>query len=109
MPKSHRSPIHMTTILYIDDEPLVADASVRFLTHSGFEVDKALSGREALEKLRAGRYDAVISDYHMPGMTGIELLKIIRSDIGDIPFILFTGKGREEVVIEAIEHGVDYC
>lgn len=108
MPKSHRSPIHMTTILYIDDEPLVADASVRFLTHSGFEVDKALSGREALEKLRAGRYDAVISDYHMPGMTGIELLKIIRSDIGDIPFILFTGKGREEVVIEAIEHGVDY-
>lgn len=44
----------------------------------------------------------------MPGMDGIELLKVIRERFGDIPFVLFTGRGREEIVIEAIESGADF-
>ena len=58
-------------------------------------------------KLRASHYDAIISDYQMPGMDGIEFLKLVRAE-SDIPFGLFTGKGREEVVIEAINYGADF-
>ncbi|MDD1719450.1 MAG: PAS domain S-box protein, partial [Methanoregulaceae archaeon] len=51
---------------------------------------------------------AIISDYSMPGMDGIELLKSVRARYGDVPFILFTGRGREEVVIAAINNGADF-
>ncbi|MHC1630477.1 MAG: response regulator, partial [Methanoculleaceae archaeon] len=47
-------------------------------------------------------FDAVVSDYKMPGIDGIELLRAVRNGGSDIPFIIFTGKGREEVVVEAI-------
>jgi PAS domain S-box-containing protein len=66
------------------------------------------SAHEGLEKLAAESFDAVISDYQMPGMDGIALLKEVRIAHGAIPFILFTGKGREEVVIEAINNGADF-
>lgn len=55
-----------------------------------------------------GSYDAVISDYQMPQMNGIELLKAIRAAGSPIPFIIFTGKGREDVVIEALNEGADF-
>jgi len=58
--------------------------------------------------LESGNIDAIISDYQMPGTDGIEFLKKIRASGNNIPFILFTGKGREEVVIEAINNGVDF-
>ena len=51
-------------------------------------------------------FDAIVSDFQMPEMNGITLLREIRST-SDIPFILFTGKGREEVVIDAINTGAD--
>ena len=52
-------------------------------------------------------YDAIVSDYQMPGEDGIDFLKSLRSVKNNIPFILFTGKGREEVVIEALNSGAD--
>jgi len=52
-------------------------------------------------------FDAIVSDFQMPEMNGITLLREIRST-SDIPFILFTGKGREEVVIDAINNGADF-
>ena len=53
-------------------------------------------------------YDAVILDYQMPETNGIDFLKLIRSRDDPIPFILFTGRGREEVVIEALNSGADF-
>lgn len=96
------------SILYVDDEPLLLKASQIFLESFGFIVDIADSGVQALEKLSTSTYDAIVSDYQMPKMDGIELLKEIRRRPLDIPFILFTGRGREEVVIEAIENGADF-
>jgi len=53
-------------------------------------------------------YDAIVSDYQMPEMDGIEFLKTVRGSGSDMPFIIFTGKGREDVVIEAINNGADF-
>lgn len=80
-----------------------------FLEQSGdFTVDGCISAREALVRMEKVLYDAIISDYQMPEIDGIAFLKEVRSLFGDIPFIIFTGRGREEVVIEAINSGVDF-
>lgn len=96
------------TVLYVDDEPHDLDLGKIFLERSGrFRVDTRISATEALEELRRRSYDAIVSDYLMPGMNGIAFLKAVRSEFGDIPFLLFTGRGREEVAIEAINSGAD--
>ncbi len=59
-------------------------------------------------QLKMTSYDAIVSDYQMPEIDGIGFLKWVRESLGDIPFILFTGKGREDVVIEAINNGADF-
>jgi len=99
----------MISLLYIDDEKDLLEIAKIFLERSGdFVVDILFSPIQAVDAIRSSRYDAIISDYEMPGMNGIELLKIVRSEFGDIPFILFTGRGREDVVIEAINNGADF-
>jgi len=99
----------MHSILYVDDEESLLSLSKLFLESMGlFSVDTLTSAPEAIERMKAQHYDAILSDYQMPDMDGIRFLKQVRSLFGDIPFILFTGKGREEVVIEAIDNGVDY-
>jgi len=95
-------------ILYVDDEPGLLEIGKMFLEQSGqFRVDTISSAPSALTRLNAHTYDAIISDYQMPNMDGIEFLQTVRSSGNTIPFILFTGRGREEVVIQAINHGVD--
>ena len=99
----------MISVLYVDDEPGLVALLRHYLRETGeFEVVTAGSGTEALALLERFRIDVVVSDYQMPGMDGIELLRECRRRFGDLPFILFTGRGREEIVIEAIEHGVDF-
>ncbi|WAC05592.1 MAG: PAS domain S-box protein [Methanoregula sp.] len=99
----------MISVLYIDDEPALLDISRRFLQRSGdLAVDVTPSAISALELIKTKPFDAIVSDYQMPEMDGIALLKEIRSRNPDLPFILFTGKGREEVVIEAINNGADF-
>ena len=73
-----------------------------------FRIETTGSAPEAIEKIQNTSYDAIVSDYQIPGMDGIVFLKEVRSRFGDIPFILFTGKGREEIAIEAINNGADF-
>ena len=99
----------MYKILYVDDEPELLELGKIFLkTRWGFSVNTAISANEALVQLRTCSYDAIISDYDMPGMDGISFLKYLRNEEYKEPFILFTGKSREEVVIEALNNGADY-
>ncbi|MCA1917180.1 response regulator [Methanospirillum hungatei] len=96
------------TLLLVDDEPPFLEAIRDYLSeYTEFYIECAVSGEEALEKIKTGRYDAVVSDYNMPEMTGVELLKGVRS-FSRIPFILFTGMGEREIIDEAIENDVDY-
>ena len=99
----------MITVLFVDDEPMLLELSKRYLETTGrFRVDTATSAQAALQKLKAGCYDAVVSDYQLPGMDGITFLTTLRNEYPILPFLFFTGRGREEVVIEAFEKGADY-
>ena len=101
--------IEQISVLYVDDEAALLDIAKLFLESAGpFTVDTSWSAMEALERLRDRRYDAIISDYQMPSMNGIELLRRIRTSGDMVPFILFTGRGREEVAIEALNSGADF-
>jgi PAS domain S-box-containing protein len=97
------------TVLLVDDEPGLTGIAKRFLERSGVcHVDIANSAADALVMLAKGQYNAVVSDYLMPDMDGITFLKTVRKGNTTIPFIVFTGKGREEVVIEALNNGADF-
>ena len=97
------------SLLYVDDEPALLDIAKIFLERSkDFFVDTKLSAQEGLDALKLHPYDAIVSNYHMPGMNGIQFLQAIREKHGDIPFVLFTGKGNEKVVIEAINSRADF-
>jgi PAS domain S-box-containing protein len=99
----------LISVLYVDDEEALLDITSVFLKRMGkFHVDTANSAEAALIKLNTGSYDVIVSDYQMPETDGIDLLKLVRDRYQDLPFILFTGKGREEIVIEAINNGVDF-
>lgn len=99
----------MYSVLYVDDEPDLLELGKLFLESSGeFAITTAISAERGIDLLTSLAFDAIVSDFQMPDMDGITFLRHVRSSFGDIPFILFTGRGREEVVIEAINNGVDF-
>ena len=99
----------MYHILYVDDDPALLEIGKLFLEEGGtFAVDTSPSAVDALDRLKSVQYDAIVSDYQMPTMDGITFLKTLRAAGNATPFIIFTGKGREEVVIEALNSGADF-
>ena len=95
-------------ILLVDDEEVVLDATRDYLTTNfSFDVDTVESGTQALDLLSQNQYDVIIADYEMEPMCGLDLLASIREKGDQTPFIIFTGKGREEVVIASFELGAD--
>jgi DNA-binding response OmpR family regulator len=99
----------MYSVLCVDDEPRLLEVTKLFLEDGGkFKVTTTTSAREALERLNTVPYDAIISDYQMPGMDGIEFLKKLKASGNTLPFIIFTGRGREEVAIDALNNGADF-
>ena len=99
-------------ILHVDDEPSFGDLVATFLERENeqFEVIQKTSASDALDRLdRDAGVDCIISDYDMPGKNGIEFLEAVRDEFPELPFILFTGKGSEEVASDAISAGAtDY-
>ncbi len=97
------------SILYVDDAEELHEPFRIFMESAGsFKVHTCSSSAEALARMAGGEYRAIVSDFQMPGMDGIELLRKLRSGNDTTPFILFTGKGREEVAINAINNGADF-
>lgn len=97
-------------VLVVDDFPTMRRIVKNLLKQLGFEnIDEAENGEEALRKLKGGDYGLVVSDWNMPVMEGIELLRHIRNDphLKDIPFLMVTAEAEKEKVIEAIKAGVD--
>jgi PAS domain S-box-containing protein len=99
----------MLSVLYVDDEPDLLELGKLFLEESlEYTIDTSISAADALIRLEQKKYDAIISDYQMPVMDGIKFLQVLRNRGDPIPFIIFTGRGREEVIIEALNSGVDF-
>lgn len=97
----------MIRVIYVDDEKDLLEIGKVFLERTGeLKVDTAQSAKEAEQAMVNSRYDVIVSDFQMPDMDGLQYLKKIRQRDKSIPFILFTGKGREEIVIEACNSGV---
>ncbi|MFA5366090.1 MAG: PAS domain S-box protein, partial [Candidatus Bathyarchaeia archaeon] len=95
-------------ILHVDDDCGFLEVAKQILELEGkFEVETAASVDEAFLKLADGVFDAVVSDYEMPGKNGLDFLGELKENKADVPFILFTGKGREEVAIRALNLGAD--
>jgi len=95
-------------VLHVDDEADFLNAAKQTLEMQGaFQVDTASSVEKATEKMKEKEYDAIVCDYIMPRRDGVQFLKELRDSENDIPFIIFTGKGREGVAIEALNLGAD--
>jgi signal transduction histidine kinase/CheY-like chemotaxis protein len=97
-------------VLHVDDDPAFAELAATFLEREDdrIEVLTATSAEAGLDRLDEG-IDCIVSDYDMPGLNGIEFLERVRAADDDRPFVLFTGKGSEEIASEAISAGVtDY-
>lgn len=98
-------------VLHVDDEPDLAEVVATFLEREDdrMQVRTATSPEDGLELLDEHPTDCVVSDYDMPGTNGIQFLETVRERDPDIPFILYTGKGSEEIASDAISAGVtDY-
>lgn len=98
----------MMKLLFVDEEPeILSIAELHLKKFGNYEIITALSVKDALVLLKDYRFDAIISDYEMPETDGLTFLKKIRESMPAVPFIFFSGKGREEVIIEAFRSGAD--
>jgi len=96
-------------ILLVDDQAAFLEITRLFLEKEGnISVDTSESAEDALTKLKQNKYDAVVSDYEMGGMDGIAFLSEFKKRAIDKPFIIFTGRSREDVVIKALNTGADF-
>jgi PAS domain S-box-containing protein len=96
-------------VLYIDDELVLLELGKRFLEKTGeFIVTPVTTVPKAIRLLEQEKFDVIISDFQMPVMNGIAFLQRLKADGDTTPFIIFTGKSRGDVVIEALNAGADF-
>ena len=99
----------MANILYVDDEPAIGLILQDTLERMGHQATGATNVPEALAALAQRDIDLIISDYRMPGMSGLDLLELLRDEGRDIPLIMLTGHATIEHAVAAIKAGAsDY-
>jgi signal transduction histidine kinase len=101
-----RSNVHPRTILIVDDEKEIADLLVTVMEKHGHKATPYLNGESALERIKKGGVDILITDLKMPGMSGLELIQMTRQTDKDIEIIVITGYGTMEIFLQAIREGV---
>lgn len=100
---------YKASILVVDDEKVIHESCGRILREEGYGVETALSGQEALQKLKEKRYDLVLSDIKMPGMDGVETLEKMKKEVPDITVVMFTGYSSVETARGSMKLGAfDY-
>src|SRR6266480_5511079 len=92
-------------ILIADDDEVSRQLFAETLEEEGYRVDRAQSGDEALSLLRDGLYELLIIDVRMPGITGLEVTRILHEKNSSLPIIVMTAFGSIETAIEAIHEG----
>ena len=96
-------------VLIVDDEPLVRQTLSEWMRKNNFHVIEAEGGREAMEMIRRGDPDIVISDVVMPGMDGIQLLKEAKAVKAHIPFLMISGYPSHSTAVDIMKYGAsDY-
>jgi two-component system chemotaxis response regulator CheY len=96
-------------ILVVDDFATMRRINKSILNQLGFEnIEEAEDGVQALAKLQRGKFDFVVSDWNMPNLDGLSLLKQVRAspELKEMPFLMVTAEAEREQVIEAIQAGV---
>src|SRR5213592_2909771 len=96
----------MTTVLVVDDEPIVRDVVVRYLKRDGFDTLEAADGETARELIETASPQLVVLDVMLPGIDGLALCRWIRSR-GELPVIMLTARGEEADRIVGLELGAD--
>jgi excisionase family DNA binding protein len=93
-------------VLVVDDEVAIRDMLSKALGLADYEVEAAADGRAAIERLRVGSYDLLITDLKMPGIDGLTVIREAQRLRPDLPVIIITGYSSEAAAIEAIDLGV---
>nr|WP_295904418.1 response regulator [uncultured Bdellovibrio sp.] len=93
-------------LLIIDDESELREVLMALLEESASEIQQAANGLEGIDLLKSQKFDAVLSDEKMPKKSGLEVLKWMRENGLNIPFIIHTGYGQKDMVLEAQRLGV---
>ena len=93
-------------ILVVDDEPQIRRVMRMTLTGEGYEVEDARTGEDALDRLRAARYDLMLLDWNLPGMGGLEACRQVRS-ASDMAIIMLTIRNTEQDKVQALDAGAD--
>lgn len=95
-------------VLIIDDEADVRDPLREWLVRAGYEAVAAAGGREAIALAKRDRFDAVVTDYVMPGLDGLAVLDQLREAQPELQVIFLTGHATKELAIAALRHGRAY-
>jgi len=93
-------------ILVVDDEPQIRRVMRMTLTGEGYEVEDARTGEEAMDKIRASRFDLMLLDWNLPAMGGLETCRLVRST-SDMAIIMLTIRNDEQDKVQALDAGAD--
>ena len=96
-------------LLVVDDDPHIRDAFARRLTQRGYQVEVAADGRQALQRAASEHFDLVLLDQMMPGMSGVDVLRLLRATLSqsELPVIMLTGIGESQLLVESLTQGAN--